>query len=94
MENEIRLSDRLMFFVRKYKLEEVVKGKISDEKYQKVMTSQLVGLIREKFNSRSKNRKKDVGNESGFYYSIEKIYKYISISILCELSMYLSIFGQ
>lgn len=63
MENEIRLSDRLMFFVKKYKLEEVLKGKISDEKYQKVMNSQLLGLLREKFGGRSKSRKNDVRNE-------------------------------
>ena len=81
MENEIRLSDRLMFFVRKYKLEEVVKGKISDEKYQKVMTSQLVGLIREKFNSRSKSRKKDVGSESGLYFGKDQYTNTIFISI-------------
>ena len=72
MENEIRLSDRLMFFVKKYKLEEVLKGKISDEKYQKVMSSQLLGLIKEKFGSRSRNRKNDVRNEYGILFSFIK----------------------
>lgn len=49
MEKQLKQSSRLSFFVKKYQLDRVMRGEIGDKEYQKVMTSQLQGLLMEKF---------------------------------------------
>ena len=55
MESSLANEERFLYFIKQYKLEKVLKGKISDEEYQRVMNSQLSGIINDKV-SRTSNK--------------------------------------
>ena len=48
MENRLKGSHRFRFFIIEYKLNKILNGRITDREYHQIMTSQLVGLIKEK----------------------------------------------
>ena len=48
MEKSLAREERFLYFIKLYKLEKVLKGKINDEEYQRVMNSQLIGIINDK----------------------------------------------
>ena len=57
MENSLANEQRFLYFIKLYKLEKVLKGKINDEEYTRVMNSQLIGIIKDKVvRSSNKNR--------------------------------------
>lgn len=48
MENAIRLSYRFVCFVKQYNLDKILKSGVSEEEFERIMGSQLRGLIEEK----------------------------------------------
>jgi hypothetical protein len=55
MEKNLANEERFLYFIKSYKLEKVLKGKINDVEYQRVMNSQLIGIINDKV-TRSSNK--------------------------------------
>ena len=54
MEKIIMHEERFTYFIKLYKLEKVLKGRINDEEYQRVLNSQLQGIINDKVAKNSK----------------------------------------
>ena len=55
MESSLKKVKRFYFFIKYYHLEEIFKGSISDSEFQRIISSQLLGTIKEKM---KKNRRK------------------------------------
>lgn len=57
MEKTLRNIRRFYFFIKYYHLEEIFQGNISDAEYQKIMSKQLLGMIREKIKKSRRDKK-------------------------------------
>lgn len=57
MEKTLRGIRRFFFFIKYYHLEEIFQGNITDSEYQKIISSQLLGMIKEKIKKSKRNRK-------------------------------------
>jgi hypothetical protein len=44
----LRNSSKFSFYLHKFKLEDILKGKINEKEFSSILTSQLIGIIKEK----------------------------------------------
>ena len=57
MERSLQKIRRFHFFIKYYHLEKISKGGISNKEFQKIINSQLLGMIKEKLRKRKMNKK-------------------------------------